>query len=353
MDFNYYFNRLQDISALDPESYFVITDDCLLIRVDHFLNKHHRFDMRELIEDIVARFSSGRVVFFYFYDGGNPNLSGFKEFLQHLQDQNRLDAAHTVVATYQKTDIPNAVVIYTPISPFLSNTYVRLKDTPLLPGEFNKHFGCLIGRYNPYRIRLAMHVQTHHSESTVLSCQMKPESMFSLRHKKLIRYYETELSWIDENLPIKPQPVSTTRMGSVDWGVAIDQGLELYSQFFIDIVSETDYNSPDWFTEKVFKTFMFGRPFILWAGPHALKSLHALGFITFGGFIDESYDNITNDRERFNAILSEIDRLSSKPIGELKYMHSQMQKVFAHNRENMGKLHQFMFDTPWEAFTIL
>lgn len=353
MDFNYYFNQLQDISALDPDAYFIVTDDSLLIRVDHFLNKHHKFDLRELIEDMVSRYSTNRFVYFYFYDGGNPNLSGFKEFLEYLQAQNKLDAEHTIVATYQRTSIPNAVVLYTPISHFLCNTYSRMVDQPLLDSNFSKTFGCLVGRYDPYRLRLVEHMHTRHYDKTVLSCHTQPESLFFLDHPKLYEHYGPLVSWTKENLPLRTQEFRTTRMGSVNWFEAIASSADIYTQFFVDIISETDYNSPDWFTEKTFKPLMLGRPFILWSGRGALHNLKTLGFKTFDEFIDEGYDLIYNNQERFNKVLSEIDRLANLPEIELKQIHESLQPVFKHNRSRMFELWREMDERPWKCWQII
>lgn len=355
MNFNFYFNRLQEISAQDPDAYFVVTDDCLLIRVDHFLNKHYKFDLRDIVEDIVIRYSAGRYVYFYFYDGGNLNLSGFKEFLNYLQAQIGLDKPRTIVVTYQKTNIDNAVVIYTPISHFLSNTYTRLATVDLADDKFEKSFGCLLGRYDLYRLELIRHMHKHHAERSMLSCHMKPESFFFLEHHKLRDYYSAELEWIHQELPM-PQPgqsFNTTRWGSVNWYDAIDQCQDLYNQFFIDVISETDYNSPDWFTEKTFKPLMLGRPFIMWSGCGALRSLHDLGFKTFSDIIDEHYDTIPNNRERFTAVINEIDRIGKCSSTELRDMHVHLADVFAHNRNRMRELWEFMDKTPWKAFSIL
>lgn len=353
MDFDYHFNRLQEISALDPDAYFIVTDDSLLIRVDHFLNKHYKFDLRDLIEDTVAKYGSGRYVYFYFYDGGNPNLSGFKEFLQHLQAQNGLDPEHTIVVTYQKTSIDNAIVLYTPISHFLPNTYARLKDTPPLGPTFTKTFGCLLGRYDLHRLKLAQHMHTHHGDNTVLACHMQPESFFFLEHHKLRDFYSEELVWIHQQLPIRPQSFNTTRWGSVNWYEAVDHGGDLYDQFFIDVISETDHNSPDWFTEKTFKPLMLGRPFIMWSGRGSLHSLHNLGFKTFDKFIGESYDFIYNNQERFQAVLAEVDRIAQTPLSELHQIHDDLQHVFEHNRNRMFELWREMDERPWKCWKII
>lgn len=353
MDFNYYFDNLFRVSAIDPDAYFIVTDDALLIRIDHFLNKHHKFDLRELIEDMVSKHSQGRVVYFYFYDGGNPNLSGFKEFLSYLQDQNTLTVERTVVATHQKTSIPNAVVLYSPISCFLSDTYLKLRDTPLLGCNFTKHFGCLTGRYDLYRIKLVRHMFENHLEKTTLTCHVKPETVFFLEHHKLKEHYGDDLAWMHQHLPIKLQEFKTTRMGSVNWFDAIDHGVCLYQDFFVDIVSETDHNSPDWFTEKTYKNFMLGRPFVLWSGQGALHSLRNLGFKTFDGFIDERYDFIFNNQERFQMVIHEIDRISKMSIGDLQKVHEDLQPIFEHNRNRMAELWQLMDQKPWLAFSLL
>jgi hypothetical protein len=45
----------------------------------------------------------------------------------------------------------------------------------------------------------------------------------------------------------------------------------------------------------------------------SLAYLRQYGFETFSGLIDESYDQITNPRQRLQAVIAEMSRISSLP----------------------------------------
>ena len=47
-------------------------------------------------------------------------------------------------------------------------------------------------------------------------------------------------------------------------------------------------------------------PFFLYAQPYTLKYLNDNGFQTFGDIIDESYDEETDDKKRFEMLTKEI-----------------------------------------------
>lgn len=110
-------------------------------------------------------------------------------------------------------------------------------------------------------------------------------------------------------------------------------GLEkFYNQSFLSIVVETfagDTNTP-FFTEKTFKPIAMKQPFILLNSKHSLKALHDLGFKTFDGVIDESYDHM-DQPDRTDFIFREIKRISNFTIEELKEKHKLLEDVLEHN----------------------
>jgi hypothetical protein len=59
-------------------------------------------------------------------------------------------------------------------------------------------------------------------------------------------------------------------------------------------------------TEKVFKPIINFQPFLFVAFPGALQLLKELGFKTFDGFIDESYDNETDEIHNWYWSMEEI-----------------------------------------------
>lgn len=222
-----------------------------------------------------------------------------------------------------------------------------------LTDDFTKHFGCLMGRYDLYRLRLAKHMHENHQDKTVLSYHMHHNVLSFLNCGGLDSLFAEDLEWARQNLPITPQQFKTTKWGSVNWFEAVERSEDIYNQFFIDIVSETDHNSPDWFTEKTYKPLMLRRPFILWTGRGALHQLQQLGFKTFNGFIDERYDLVFNNQERFKMVLAEIDRISKMSLDELREINQQIEPLLVHNQNRIYELWETMNKTPWKAFFLI
>lgn len=113
-----------------------------------------------------------------------------------------------------------------------------------------------------------------------------------------------------------------------DWSLNL---YEFYNKSFLSIVVESycGANSP-FFTEKIWKPIAMKQPFILMNSKFSLKFLQELGFKTFDGIIDETYDTLDNP-ERWEAIFRETKRISNFSIKELKEKHKQLQNVLDHN----------------------
>lgn len=98
------------------------------------------------------------------------------------------------------------------------------------------------------------------------------------------------------------------------------------------IVSETVfYYDKLHLTEKIFKPIVSKRPFILVAAPGNLAYLKKYGFQTFDRWIDESYDNETDNHLRLEKIATEVEKLCSLSPVALKQMHYEMREVLEFN----------------------
>jgi len=96
--------------------------------------------------------------------------------------------------------------------------------------------------------------------------------------------------------------------------------------------------SPAFPTEKTWRAMLCKRPFIAAVAPYFLKGLKQLGFKTFSPYIDESYDNIENNTDRVNALLSEIKRIITLPEDERNYVTTQCKDICEHNYQLL-KIH--------------
>jgi hypothetical protein len=81
----------------------------------------------------------------------------------------------------------------------------------------------------------------------------------------------------------------------------------IYNQTAYSIVAETEcVNQFTFYTEKTVKPILARRLFVMFAGRHYLKNLRKLGFQTFSNVIDESYDEITDNCERWTWAFQQV-----------------------------------------------
>jgi hypothetical protein len=78
-------------------------------------------------------------------------------------------------------------------------------------------------------------------------------------------------------------------------------------------------------TEKIIKSLVFGRPFIINGGPGCLRVLRRWGFKTYDFLFDESYDDKTHFLDRQEILISNVKRY--------KNLHSDFMQLV---RENAG-----------------
>ena len=123
------------------------------------------------------------------------------------------------------------------------------------------------------------------------------------------------------------------------WNPNLSSSPFLHSYFYI--ASETytngEYKS---LTEKVFKPIANYMPFIFVAFHGALDELRKLGFKTFEGFIDESYDKEPDYATRMNMIATQILRLTSMTKEELHNWYWSMEDIFKFNRNHLFEIYK-------------
>ena len=107
-----------------------------------------------------------------------------------------------------------------------------------------------------------------------------------------------------------------------------------YYKSFCNIITESHFvtkNEPMFITEKLDKSITALQPFLVISTSGFLKHLHELGLKTFSDFWDESYDDITNNFARLNAVIDIVQELSKKSHKELEEMYVEMLPILKHN----------------------
>jgi len=112
---------------------------------------------------------------------------------------------------------------------------------------------------------------------------------------------------------------------------------ELYEDSYFNIVLETmidvDNSGGQFLTEKTFKPIFNNQFFVAVSSHNHMAHLRELGYRSFGRVIDEHYDTIDNNQERFESVLALTKSLCARPLTELHEIYQQLQPEISHNHQ--------------------
>lgn len=307
-------------------------DGNLLVNMDVICDRrYHILGVDELMYEIGRR-GRDKTLIFLFQDGANIEYSGAYDIVQQSIRQLELTPDRCVVFYPGEIAVPGATVVDNQsYQSWELHSRQLLLHVPLAQPVFNKHFCALYARFNLYRLKLARHLRTQHADKSIVAFN-NTRVNYGVR---FLDEFNDDYSWAKENLPIRLDGNDDTinqADGFIGYQSALSNIENLYQQYFIEIVSETDPHSNVFFTEKTTKNFWLGKPFLLYSGAGSLATLRKKGYATFGPYIDESYDAMENDFDRLTAIKFEIDRLAAMSIDELRDIHVKLGDVFEYNR---------------------
>jgi hypothetical protein len=107
-----------------------------------------------------------------------------------------------------------------------------------------------------------------------------------------------------------------------------------YSNSYCNIVLETHYDADQsggaFLTEKTFKPIKHGQPFVIVGAPGSLAALRKLGYRTFDHIMDNSYDTIQNNTQRWQKTLQTIQQIQQQDMHE---WFQQCVDDVAHNQQ--------------------
>ena len=94
--------------------------------------------------------------------------------------------------------------------------------------------------------------------------------------------------------------------------------IDIYNRTHYSLVCETNFNNEFVFlTEKTVKPILARRLFITLGNQYHLAALRRLGFKTFNGIIDESYDTVEDTVERHTAAMVQLKLLCARDPAEV------------------------------------
>jgi hypothetical protein len=109
--------------------------------------------------------------------------------------------------------------------------------------------------------------------------------------------------------------------------------IDIYNQTAYSLVCETNFdNDFVFYTEKTVKPILARRLFITLGNRYHLEGLRRLGFKTFHGIIDESYDSIEGTIDRHNAALEQLKWLCEQDQADIL---ARCRDIVEHNYDIM------------------
>ena len=102
------------------------------------------------------------------------------------------------------------------------------------------------------------------------------------------------------------------------------------------------FNFP-YITEKMWRNLPLNKPFVVVGQKHLLKSFKKLGYKSFHPYIDESYDNFS-DNDRVLRVFKETKRLCSFTENDWITFNKKTEHIHTHNKYNFSKRQKDFID---------
>ena len=315
------------ISKSNFENIITEIGDCVFVNLDHFTNRLYQSQgVNEFLYSIGGY--KNRILIFLIRDGVNCRITGIREIIKKVIADLNLTKETCYIYGYDNLELENITFIdMGALLMWAAMSYKKIKDLPQSTNQFQKKFAALYGRHDIYRLKIFRHLYNNYKDESLLAFN----SISGQYSPRFTKEFEEDINWYHATCPVFLDFQQANNW--VPYGESLDTIGTHYNNYFIEIVAETDFYTNKFYTEKTVKNFYLGKPFLLWSGPNSLAKLQAEGFKTFHPFIDESYDNIANVKDRFEAVLKEIDRLARMPIDELANIHSALRDTFEYNRK--------------------
>ena len=132
--------------------------------------------------------------------------------------------------------------------------------------------------------------------------------------------------------------------------------LEIYERSQLTVVTESHFDQTGglFITEKTFRPLLVGHPFMILGQQGTLKKLRSWGFRTDFDGIDQSYDLIEDDRERFVQFHKSLTNWYHIPLEEKRFLLEKWESTIQHNfnHYNIINFKKSMFDCAIESSNI-
>lgn len=266
----------------------------------------------------------------------------FKEIIDYLKTIYNLDYKNFVILSgnMEKTEYGTPIVYYNWWEQHLifSNPTNLYEDANNSLKNTNRpyKFICLSRRPHAHRIALTSLLYDYRDLGVLtLSKEVDYGSTYVWEKaiNSLQQYYPNIWSQANTRKVIKKAPFEyDDGLDAANSNPTIDDNPQKFYDSYLHVVAET-FGSGDqtFFSEKIFKPMIYFQPFVLIGAHNDLARLQELGYKTFDGLINESYDTIENDEQRLLAASSEIIRIINMSDDQIKKWYDDCYDILLHN----------------------
>ena len=113
---------------------------------------------------------------------------------------------------------------------------------------------------------------------------------------------------------------------------------ELFGNTFVSIINSSTFGEPfPVYDEKPLNAIFNYKPFVMVGPPGSLALMRQDGFLTFGEFWNEDYDDCTNHQKRLEKIFDVLLEIQSWNIEKCQNIYKQMNDILEHNYNNINR----------------
>ena len=299
---------------------------------------HFEIDYFDLMSDQVKqllKFKKLRVLFYY-HEGDNPWHE--KTRLDSLCQQHNLpESCYKVVNGNTKSDEVPGFAWFPDHELFYWRNAVRWNDRSMPGASYHNR-----PRTHRYTALNRLHkwwratVMTHLRDKGLLSNSYWSYNNIEsgdLWHNNPI---QLEVLGIEKQVKefVNLAPFSADTLDPVQqnshWTLIAEHFDEAYCHLVLETLYDAEQSGGAFLTEKTFKPIRHAQPFIVFGTVDSLATLRRLGYKTFDEQIDTSYDNETDNTQRFLKTVATIEKLNSQNLHDF-YVNCRDQII--HNQE--------------------
>jgi len=220
-----------------------------------------------------------------------------------------------------------------------SKTQYLKKQNYLKLNKYNKHFNYLAKRYSYDRHYFYFLLEKFKlTEKGNISYNLTDNILNDDSDLKFLSFIKKHLNQKDFNTFLEFKDTSLSLDNSI---IELRQEQDNDPSFIkflspsdalLDVIIESNTDSGILFlSEKISKTILCKKPFLLLGNPNSLKALKHFGFMTFDKIFDESYDSIHNKLFRFNTVFKQLKSFCDTDIETAQKLINDVQDVLDYN----------------------